>query len=524
MTFDLNTKHDSMSQHTESRVKKTFLNARVNLIFYFLNLVLSFFSRKIFLDSLGADFIGLTGTLYNLLGFLNIVELGVGSAIGYVLYKPLYDKDQSQINEIISVFGYLYRWVGIIILVAGVVLSLFLPLIFADITISMPVVFAAFYSFLATSLIGYFINYREVLLNADQRNYVVTSFFQTANIIKIIIQLVCAYYTGNCYIWIVIELFFGIIYTFILNWKINQVYPWLKSDVRSGRELLKKYPQVFILVKQIFAHKIGGFVQTQLTPFLIYAFASLQSVAYYGNYSLLTMKFSGLLSNFLGSGKAGIGNLIAEGNKEKIMRVYWELLSIRFLFASVSAVTLYYIIPPFITLWLGPEYVMSQSILVLVIFSFVLSILRGTTEEFISGHGLYRDVWAPFVQSAIFVFVALLGGYFWELEGVLLGGIISQLIIIYGWKPYLLFKYGLKVSYSNYIKEFSKFLFCSIISVIIFRILYDSVDFSSPENSWARFLCYVLFVGLLISVIQFIVFYIGSKGIRDFTSRLKSFF
>ena len=53
----------------ESRVKKSLLNARVNLIFYFLTLILSFFSRKIFLDCLGADFVGLTTTLQNLLGF-----------------------------------------------------------------------------------------------------------------------------------------------------------------------------------------------------------------------------------------------------------------------------------------------------------------------------------------------------------------------------------------------------------------------------------------------------------------------
>ena len=91
---------------TESRVKKTLLNARVNLVFYFLTLALSFFSRKIFLDCLGADFVGLTGTLQNLLGFLNLAELGIGSAIGYVLYKPLFERNQEKINEIISVMGY----------------------------------------------------------------------------------------------------------------------------------------------------------------------------------------------------------------------------------------------------------------------------------------------------------------------------------------------------------------------------------------------------------------------------------
>ena len=53
----------------ESRLKKSYLNARVNVLFYFITLFISFFSRKIFLDMLGADFVGLMGTLQNLLGF-----------------------------------------------------------------------------------------------------------------------------------------------------------------------------------------------------------------------------------------------------------------------------------------------------------------------------------------------------------------------------------------------------------------------------------------------------------------------
>ena len=65
----------------ESRVKKSLLNARVNLIFYVLILLISFFSRKIFLNCLGVDFVGLTGTLMSLLNFLNLAELGISTAI-----------------------------------------------------------------------------------------------------------------------------------------------------------------------------------------------------------------------------------------------------------------------------------------------------------------------------------------------------------------------------------------------------------------------------------------------------------
>ena len=162
----------------ESRLKKSYLNARVNVLFYFITLFISFFSRKIFLDMLGADFVGLMGTLQNLLGFLNLAELGIGASIGFVLYKPLFNGDKDKIRDIISVLGYLYRNVGLIILGVGLILACFLPLIFANISIGLGVVYFAYFAFLSSALISYFINYRQTLLGADQRNYGMQSMFK----------------------------------------------------------------------------------------------------------------------------------------------------------------------------------------------------------------------------------------------------------------------------------------------------------------------------------------------------------
>ena len=162
----------------ESRIHKSLLNAKVNLVFYFLSLFFAFFSRKIFLNCLGAEFIGLTGTLGNILGYLNLVELGVGAAISFHLFKPLHQHNQQKICEILSVFGYLYKRIGQTILLGGFVISLFFPLIFDKTELSMSIIYFAFYSFLGSSLIGYFINYRQILLSADQKNYLVSIYFQ----------------------------------------------------------------------------------------------------------------------------------------------------------------------------------------------------------------------------------------------------------------------------------------------------------------------------------------------------------
>lgn len=405
------------------------LNARVNLIFYFLTLALSFFSRKIFLDTLGADFVGLTGTLQNLLGFLNLAELGIGSAIGYVLYKPLFDHDETKINEIISVFGYLYRWIGKIILIAGCILACFLPLIFPNTEFDLGLIFFAYFSFLASSLIGYFANYKQTLLGADQKNYVVTAYFQTATIIKTIIQMALAYYTGNYYLWVIVELSFGIIYSFILNWKINQVYPWLRSEVSQGRILFKKYPEVMKYTKQLFVHRISAFVQFQVSPFLIYIFVSLQTVAFYGNYTLFIDKISIFLSNVFGSVSAGVGNLIAEGNISKIIQIFWELMAVRFFLVGIFIFGLYHLLPPFIQLWLGKEYILPNSVLCLLIVNFFMGLCRGFVDPFLYGYGLFYDTWAPITESIIYIVVSLVGGYYCGLIGVIIGSTMSLFII-----------------------------------------------------------------------------------------------
>lgn len=495
----------------ESRVKKSLLNARVNLIFYFLTLALSFFSRKIFLDTLGADFVGLTGTLQNLLGFLNLAELGIGSAIGYVLYKPLFDHDEVKINEIISVFGYLYRWIGWIILIAGCILACFLPLIFPHTEFDLALIFFAYFSFLASSLIGYFANYKQTLLGADQKNYVVTAYFQTASITKTIIQMASAYYTGNYYIWVTIELSFGIIYSFILNWKINRVYPWLKSSIKEGKIKLSDNRIIITKSKQIFVHVLASTGRTQMLPFLIYTFVSLKSVAYYGNYMMIIDKLNLLINNFLGSTGAGVGNLIAEKNKDKIIQVYWELNALRFLIAGFLIFSIFHLIDPFIVLWIGKEYLLDKSVLIIILSNLFISLIRGTNEQFNYGYGLFHDTWAPVATLIITIVTAFVCGYFYGLPGVLLGDIASSITVIFIWKPYLLFTQGFHLPVKRYWLQIFKYVIVLIIAWLLSSTIL--VYLVQPQLSIVNYVAWIIYS--IISSFVFLFFYFTGMVLID---------
>lgn len=499
----------------ESRTKKTLLNVRMNMLCYMASLVTAFFTRKILLDNLGAEFIGLTGTLGGLLGFLNLAELGVGSAIAYVLYKPIFDKDRLKINEVISVLGYLYRIIGLVIFGAGTILSLFLPLIFPNTGISLGAIYVGFYAYLATSMIGYFVNYRASLLSADQRNYIVTGYFQISTTTKVIVQMVAALLWTNFYLYFAIEFTFGIINSIILNWKIRQTYPWLRTEIREGHRLLKKYPEVARYIKQLFVQKLGGFAQGQTVPFLIYAFVSLPVVALYENYTMIMNRLMGVVSGIFNSMDASIGNLVAEGDKKRIYDTYCEIFAIQILISAILCGCLFQLISPFITVWLGREYVLSSLVVLMAVTRCFMSMMRSVTDGFLFAHGLFYDVWASFAEAFISLSVACIAGARWGLIGVISGTFTSTLLIVYIWKPYFLYSKGFKKSFIHYILNFSRHLLPLIVAYLAARqTFYLVFSYEMQSSSWLYWTLGAALFTLIMTIYATMLLYIASPGLR----------
>lgn len=501
------------------RVHKSMLNAKTNLFFFILTLFISFFSRKIFLDCLGAEFIGLSGTLGNILGLLNLAEFGIGTCISYFLFKPLQLQDRRMICEIVSVFGYVYRMIGIGIATVAIIISLFFPFIFSDSEIGLGIVYFAFYAFLASSLIGYFINYRQILLTADQKNYVVVAYFQTGGIIKSILQIILAYYTKNVYLWVTIELLFGFINCIILNWKINRVYPWLTTELKQGKQLLNKYPDIFIKTKQIFIHRIKDFILNKSDELMIFIFVSLKMVAYYGNYLLIVNKII-LLMNVVSDGMgAGVGNLVAEGNHNNTMKVFWELTAIRFYVTGIVCFGLVYFTETFITIWLGAEYVLNHWILYLLVFYLFVMFTRGVVQMYIHSYGLYADTWSAWLEVILNLSITILCASQWGILGILLGKVISSTLIALFWKPYYLYRDGFHLTCWEYWRGMLPHYLMFFLPIALFYPLVHGVVLPNIDG----LLSFLLNVGWSVAIYALtylIILYFCTTGMKHFLCRI----
>lgn len=502
----------------ESRVKKSWMNARVNILFYFLSLFFAFFSRKVFLENLSAEFIGLNGTLGSILGYLNLAELGIGSAISCFLFKPIEQKDKSKIVEIISLYGYFYRKIGTFIGITGIIVSLFFPLIFGKTALGLGIVYFSFYCFLGSSLIGYFVNYRQILLTADQKNYVVSAYFQTAGIIKTGIQILLAYKYKNLYLWASVEFIFGVFACIVLNWKINKVYPWLNTNIAQGKTYLIKYPEILRSTKQIFIHTIKDFILTKSDEIFIFAFVSLKMVAFYGNYVMIINKILVLVTSVLDGMSSGVGNLVAEDNIKNTIKVFWELMSIRYFIAGCVVFSLFQLINPFIILWLGKQYILGNTILLLLMINLFISETRGIVDMFNHAYGHYADVWTAWVELFLNLSITISVGYFYGIIGILLGKIISTFVIIVIWKPYYLFSSGFKLPVSKYWNNVIKYYIAFFIAFIAAKYITGFIDFHSASSYVNWCLCAIISIFLFVIIYMPLLFM--GKGTKDFAQRM----
>ena len=507
-----------------SRTSKSLKNVKVALIFYFINLVLSFFSRKFFLDYLGAEILGLNTTAQNLLGFLNLAELGIGGAVSYALYKPLFLNDLRSINEIVSIQGWLYRRIAVIITIAACVLMCFFPLIFEKAKVPLWYTYASFCVCLFSALLGYVFNYKQIVLTADQKEYKITLNIQGIKVVKVIIQLLSIIYLANGYVyWLVLEFLMSVITTVVIECVLRCEYPWLCPQPRIGGVMRKKHINIIKKTKQIFFHKIGSFAFSQSSSIIIYAYASLSLVAIYGNYMLVATGLQMLVSSIFNSVNAGIGNLVAENDRERAISVFDELFSLRFYIVAVVSYGFYMLVGSFISLWIGEEYVLDHTTLLLITAVLFIDLVRNIIDSFNNAYGLFQDVWATLAEACINIGCSIWFGSIWGLPGILTGVLLSLILVVFLWKPYFLFGWGFKISVWHYWKLYFKCFVSGMFVAWISAFLISVLPITADQDFTTWILCVILdtvFFGITLLVILCSI----NHSMRQSMDRILNFF
>lgn len=418
---------------------------------YISTIITSLFSiicRTIFVYTLGADYLGVSGLFANVLGVLSFTELGIGSAIVFSLYKPIAEGDKEKIKSLLALYKKAYRLIALIVTVIGIVLVPFLGyLVNTDIPIAEIRLF--YYIFLFNTVSSYFVTYKTSYVSALQKEYIVTNTTTIGTIATNILQIVFLLLGGKYLGYLIIAAVIGLLQKIVTVIYLNKKFPILTEkntlplDNDTKDSIVKN-------VKALIIHKIGDVSVNQTDNIIISAFVSTTAVGLLSNYTTLNTLISTFTNKFFGSFTASFGNMLAQENVEKQRKIFdvYDLLGFWIYgFVLIAFVTLS---QPFITLWLGNALLLDDITVILYFVSLYLAGMTFIPYNFKVAAGRFdEDKWVAFVQAVVNLIVSIAAIKVIGLPGIFVGTIVSRMIVVIV-RPHIVFKYVLQKSTVEY--------------------------------------------------------------------------
>jgi len=484
------------------RTRSSIINLFYALLGQMLGLLVSFFSRIVFIKVLGAEYLGLNGLFTNILSIFALVELGIGPAIAFSLYKPLAEKDTEKVKSLMKFYQKAYITIGLIILILGSIFTPFLE-IFIKTNPNIPHIHLIFLLFVINTAISYFYSYKRTLIISDQKRYIATiyrySFFIGLNIV----QMIILYITHDFILFLVCEIIATLAENIMVSKKTDQIYPYLREkDVQKVDKFT--LTEIRKNVRAMIAHKLGGVAVTATDNLIISKFVGLVQVGLYSNYQLIINALNIITSQIFSSIIASVGNLgVTETNEKKIF-IFKVIFFMNFWIYGFITICLVALINPFIELWVGIDYVLPSSIVFVIVLNFYLTGMRNGVLTFRNAFGVFwYDRHKPIFESLINLAGSLYLVNQFGMIGVFIGTTISTLTTCFWIEPYVLYKYGLK---SSVIPFFKRYALYTIVTVMACLITIGLANFFNKLNL-LNFLIQLFICLVIPNCIFFILFY-----------------
>lgn len=446
-----------------SRIQNVKRNTIYSMVKFSVQLVLKFVLQTVLIYTLGANYLGVNGLFTDIFNFLNLAELGVGSAIVFSMYKPIAENDIEKVKSLNNLYKKLYFIIALVVGVLGAAITPFLPYLISGDTSGLTInIYIVYVLFLVNTLIGYFSAHKRSLLFAFQRNDVENKVKSGTLIVSTVLQIVALLLFKNFYAYVILMLSGTLLDCILVQVCANKLYPEINGKAEPLNPIIKK--EITKNIAALSMHKIGSSVVFSTDSLLISALISNAILGYYSNYILITTSLTTLIALFSTSIQASVGSYMQEKN---INMVYIFYKKINFLFAWLSgffAISLLCLFQPFILIWTNSkEFLLSDLNVFFIVLSFYLSKMRTSGAIFKECAGLmWQDRWKPIAEAGINLVASIVLAKFMGLNGIILGTIISTIVAPLWVEPFVLYKYYFKKSVWRY---FGKYAFYTVVTV-----------------------------------------------------------
>lgn len=503
--------------NNRSRTVNSIINSSMMIVTQVLTVILNFVVKTIFIKMLGNEYNGVNGLFSNIITMLSLADLGIGIAIPYSLYKPLATKDYPKIKVLINFYKKIYFGIGMIVLIIGISLTPFLPFFIKKMP-DIPHLSLIYILFVIHSASSYFFVYKKFLIDSDQKSYITSRIIFAFSTLLSIVQILILIFTKNYILFLLSSILFVVIQNIYISHKANKMYPFIKDKTddkisKEDKEDIKKN------ISALFIYKVGSVITNGTDNIVISKALGLVVVGFYNNYVLIVNSLNNVMVQIFNAITASIGNLVVTTNPKRSKEIYMNLNFMNFWLYGLASICLLILINPFITIWLGKDYIFNFDMILVLVLNFYVSGMQSVTTSFRNAYGLFwKAKYRPLVMVIINIIISIILVKYMGVVGVLLGTLISRLLTTVWLDPYIVHKYGFNESTKDY---YLKYLIYFIIFIIIGLGLYYITSYINVTNIfiWAL---EAIIVFVTVNLI-FILIFRKTKEYDYFYSKFKSF-
>ena len=414
------------------RTKNAARNIAFDGILEMMNMLFPFVIRSVMLHYLGTEYLGLNGLFKSLLMFLNLAELGVGSAMVFSMYKPIAQDDTPTICALLRLYRTLYRIIGLAIAAVGLCL---IPVLKSFIRDDLPAgmnLYILYLMNLGNTVLTYWLfAYRSSLLQAHQRRDVISKVTLAVRFSEYVLKILILVFLKNYYLYLTVQLLCQIAVNLLTAVCASKMYP---KYVPSGKLSKEETKNIFHRVRDLFTSKLSATVFDSADTLVVSAFMGLSVLAVYQNYYFIITALRMMLVVVLNACMAGVGNKLVMESRESNYR---DLEKISLLFCwllGVSTSMLLCLYQPFMQIWMGSDNMLAAGLVLCFVIYYYSMGANKLLNMFKDSAGIWKqDRWRPLTAALVNLGLNLATVQWLGLYGVLLSSVVSIVFIQIPW-------------------------------------------------------------------------------------------
>ena len=356
--------------NNNSRLGKSMLNLFSGFAYRIFMMLTSFAVRTVFIRCLSADYLGINGLYSNILNMLSLAELGFATAMVYSLYQPLANNDQYKLAQLLQLYKKVYRIIGTVVLVLGLALVPFLDALIKDAP-DVENLTLYYLLFLGNSVVSYwFFAYRNSILQADQKAYLITGLQGLFNLVKTVGQIVILLALHDYTAYLLVQIGCTIAQNAMVAVVTRRSYPGIVQKTAPLPDADRR--RIFADVRALMIQRISFVALNGTDSVITSAFVGIRWVGLLSNYQLVVEAITGVLGQITSAISASMGNFFAQEDEDAGYQLYLRVDFMGFWLYTFCSVALYTLLTPFVTLWLGDAFTLEWGVVVWLTLRFLV--------------------------------------------------------------------------------------------------------------------------------------------------------